>query len=48
VGQTPTVYAGTFSLVGGRVTIKQVRVRPLRADGRDRALWNPPALAARH
>jgi hypothetical protein len=42
--RTPTVYTGTFSLVGGSVTIKRVHVRPLRADGRERAIWNLPTL----
>jgi hypothetical protein len=30
-GQTPTFYAGTFSLVGGKVTILRVHVRPMPA-----------------
>jgi hypothetical protein len=30
-GKTPTFYAGTFSLVGGSVTITRVHVRPLAA-----------------
>ena len=43
-GQTPTFYAGTFSLVGGSVSIKRVHVRPLRSEGRERPLWEraPP------
>lgn len=44
-GETPTFYAGTFSLVGGsRLTITRVHVRPLQAGGRDRALWDPGAF----
>jgi len=46
-GQTPTFFAGTFSLVGGRVTVTKVHVRPLRADGRERALLDPDSLGAR-
>lgn len=28
-GQTPTFFAGTFSLVGGKVTIERVHIRPM-------------------
>jgi hypothetical protein len=45
-GKTPTFFAGTFSLVGGgRVTLMKVHVRPVRAGGRERALWDPAAFA---
>jgi hypothetical protein len=33
-GKTPTFYAHTFSLVGGKVTITRVHVRPLAASKR--------------
>jgi hypothetical protein len=37
-GKTPTYYAGTFSLVGGKVTVTRIHVRPLLVEGRERAL----------
>jgi len=41
-GQTPSFYAGTASFVGGKVIVKGVRVRPIRAAGRERFLHDEP------
>jgi hypothetical protein len=43
-GQTPAFYAGTLSLVGGKVAVTKVHVRPLRAEGRERALWGTAGI----
>jgi hypothetical protein len=41
-GKTPSFFAGTASLVGGKVRVTAVHVRPVRADGRDRFLHDEP------
>ena len=41
-GKSPSFFAGTASLVGGKVRITAVHVRPIRADGRDRFLHDEP------
>jgi hypothetical protein len=41
-GKTPSFFAGTASLVGGKVRVTAVHVRPIRADGRERSLHDEP------
>ena len=41
-GKTPSFFAGTASLVGGKVKVTEVHIRPIRADGRDRFLHDEP------
>jgi hypothetical protein len=46
-GKPLTYYAGTLSLVGGKVRVTKVHVRPLRAEGRERALFSPADAGVR-
>jgi|GEM_PF-757340 len=43
-GRTPAFFAGTASLVGGKVQIVKVRVRPIRAGGREKFLHDEPLV----
>ena len=41
-GKSPSFFAGTASLIGGKVRVIAVHVRPIRADGRERFLHDEP------
>ena len=41
-GKSPSFYAGTASLVGGKVRITAVHVRPIGAEGREKFLHDEP------